>query len=106
MCRPGFWTKPLQCHLSWSFSIDLAKTGAHTLFAERLFSCHYFRVVTVQGRNVFTEEEGKGCNATVGIFSQVRAHNVPTQSHMYGAFLYMSTEGLHPSMIEVLLRLF
>lgn len=90
-CRPAFWIKPLQCHFFWSFFIDLAKTGAHTLFAERCFSCNYFTVVIVKGKSAFTdEEEGKGCNASVSIFSQVRAHNVPTWPYLYGAFLYIS----------------
>lgn len=101
MCRPAFWIKPSQCHFFWSFFIDLAKTGAHTLFAEGLFSCNSF---TVLGKSVFTEEEGKGCNAPVSIFGQVRAHNVPAPSHLYGAFLYTSTQGLHPSLVEVLLK--
>lgn len=67
-------------------SLILLKAGAHFLFTERLFSCHYFRVVT--GRSVFTEEEGKGCSANVGIFSQVRAQNVP---YVWSTLIYIHT---------------
>lgn len=52
----------------------------------------------------FSEEEGKGCNASVSISSQVRVQDVPTQSHLYGSFLYICTQGLHPSLAEVLLK--
>lgn len=73
------------------------------MFTNRLISCNYFTVVTVKGKIVVTEEEGKGCNASVSIFSQVRAHNVHTQ-YCPREFLYICTQGLHLSLAEVLLQ--
>lgn len=90
--------KYLKSYFSLSFFIVLAKTGAHTLFTERLFSCNDFTVGTLKGRSVLSEKEEEGCNASVSTFSQARAHNVPTRSHLYGAFLYIFTQGLHPSL--------